>query len=84
MGDNVPFRGNVTEVLRVCQNRMHNSGANTGVRREQAYSDCDPVLLFGEIFDEPALKKAKASVDKGRLFEKRKELWIQLHGPAAC
>ena len=55
--------------------------ANTGVRREQAYSDCDSVLLFREIFDEPVLKKAEALVDKGRLFEKRKELWIQRHGP---
>jgi hypothetical protein len=55
-------------------------GANTGARRELAYSDRDFVLHVGEIFDEPALMRAKASVDKGCLFKKRKELWIQRHG----
>ena len=55
-------------------------GADTRARRELAYSVRDFVLHFGEIFDEPALIKAKASVDKGRLFKKREEMWIQRHG----
>ena len=35
--------------------------------------------LCKQVFDEPAMRKAKASVDKGRLFRKRPELWLQRH-----
>ena len=33
--------------------------------------------VFCKVFDSPALRKAKASVDKNRLFQKREPQWLQ-------
>ena len=34
-------------------------------------------MLCAQVFDHPALRKAKASVDKAELFKRRAPLWLQ-------